>query len=128
MLRTLALISTHLFQQEQVSFLRSVPGLEVLPPVCSPQEFWSAACRLRPDLAILDESLFLDPNLATLHQLKAQFPAMFCLVIAGRTQQIAPAIAAGADRVLLRGFSAREFFQAVAALQSPHPPSTPDEA
>ncbi len=124
MLRTLALISTHLFQQEQVSFLRSVPGLEILPPVCSPQELWAAACRLQPDLAILDESLFLDPDLATLRRLKAQFPGLICLVIAGRTQQIEPAIAAGADRVLLRGFSAREFFLAVASFQ----PSTPNEA
>ena len=113
MFKTLVLLAANRYHQEQISFLRSVPGLELLEPTETPQAFWQALCLQHPNLVILDESIFLDPDLALLARLKSVFPEIACMVFAERFQQMERAAAAGADCVLLRGFSAKEFFHAL---------------
>ncbi len=113
MLKTLILIASQLHRQEQISFLESIPELELLEPACDFQSFWEALCSQHPDLVIFDESLFAEPGLQPLRRLKAEYPETACIVFAGKYQQMAQAAAAGADHVLLRGFSAKEFFLAL---------------
>lgn len=118
MLKTLILITANRYRQEQISFLRSVPDLDLLEPVETPQAFWQALASQPPDLVILDESLFSDPGPALLARLKKEYPKITCLVFAEKYQQIEAATAAGADRVLLRGFSAKEFFRVLGEIHS----------
>ena len=113
MLKTLILIASQLHRQEQISFLESIPELDLLQPADDLQSFWDALCSHHPDLVIFDESLFAEPGLLPLRRLKAEFPETACLVFAQKYQQVEQAVAAGADRVLLRGFSATEFFSAL---------------
>ncbi len=110
MLKTLILIPSHLHRPEQISFLKSIPELDLLEPARNLQSFWEALYTHHPDLVIFDESLFAEPGLQPLRRLKAEFPETACLVFARKYQQMDQAAAAGADRVLLRGFSAKEFF------------------
>ncbi len=118
MLKTLTLIASQLHRQEQISFLESIPELDLLEPANNLQSFWDALYSHHPDLVIFDESLFLEPGLQPLRRLKAEYPGTACLVLAGKYQQMEQAAAAGADRVLLRGFSAKEFFLALADIHN----------
>jgi DNA-binding response OmpR family regulator len=118
MLKTLVLITANRYRQEQISFLRSVPDLDLLEPVETLQAFWQTLSAQRPDLVILDEVLFSDSGLGLFVRLKSEFPEIISLVFAEKYQQIQVATTAGADRVLLRGFSAKEFFVTIGEIHS----------
>ena len=113
MLKTLVLLASNRYRQAQISFLQSVPELDLLEPAEDSQTFWQILYNQHPDLVILDESIFGDPDLALLTRLKRAFPQIACLVFAEKHQHMERASAAGANRVLLRGFSAKEFFHAL---------------
>jgi hypothetical protein len=48
---------------------------------------------------------------AALHAIRSRMPGACCVTFIGSPQQMGGARAAGADRVLLAGFSAAEFFE-----------------
>ncbi|MBN1487506.1 MAG: hypothetical protein JW981_07685 [Anaerolineae bacterium] len=80
-------------------FLRSLPGLELL----------DGADLLGAELLIFDAYMPGYSNWSQLCQAKARLSAKWCIAIVSEPQQITYAYAAGADHVLLVGFSAAEF-------------------
>lgn len=61
-----------------------------------------------PDLILMDMDLDHNGSLETLHALKAEAPLIPCLVIISNARQLRMARNAGADGMLLRGFSSVE--------------------
>jgi len=96
--------------------LSAIPGLDALEPA---DDGASALDRLkshRPDLVILDSSLSEGEMCTTLRQIKGQWPDVRCLVVADTPQQGRAVEAAGADAVLVEGFSAALLSTAIKAL------------
>ena len=66
-----------------------------------------------PDLIIVDASTPTAGVGKLLQEVKDRLPAARCVALVSSLQQSAATLAAGADRVLLAGFSAAEFFQII---------------
>jgi DNA-binding NarL/FixJ family response regulator len=66
-----------------------------------------------PDLVILDTQLFEEASAAFLHAIQDASNRARCIVVADRIGQFGPLLDAGADKVLLKGFSAAELRAAV---------------
>jgi CheY-like chemotaxis protein len=98
-----------------LSFLKSIPDLElldapggILPSGVPRSDGFNVNV---VDLIIFD---ILSPdydNWAEVGDIKAQLPRACCITLVVSPQQMALAQAAGADQVLLTGFSAPEFFR-----------------
>jgi DNA-binding NarL/FixJ family response regulator len=92
--------------------------LETMPGVVTDRAGdGAAALRMvveqHPDLVLLDTNLPGEPGWGVLEQIKAQQPQTRCLVLAGSILQRQAAQAAGADGVLLKGFSTAELFATI---------------
>jgi DNA-binding NarL/FixJ family response regulator len=96
--------------------LSAIPGMDALEPA---DDGASALDRLkshRPDLVILDSSLSEGAVCTTLRQIKGQWPDVRCIVVAASPQQGHAMKAAGADAMLVEGFSAALLSTAIKAL------------
>jgi len=71
-----------------------------------------------PDFVLMDTDLDLGGSLETLRELKATSPRIPCLVIVGSARQQSLARRAGADGMLLRGFSSMELAGEIGRLMS----------
>lgn len=69
-----------------------------------------------PDLILMDSNLDKNGTLETLQALKAELPRIPCLVIVSNAKQQMTALNAGADGMLLRGFSSAELAGAIRRL------------
>jgi len=100
-------------QRELLAFLRSVPGLEL---ICSPlniSEGTLPLCLPAADLLIWDIPAHDYADWSILKDTKSQFPTARCLALVSSPRQIERAMAYGAERALLAGFSTIEFFEAL---------------
>ena len=70
----------------------------------------------RPDLVLLDFSLTGDEIRAMLRQIKAGSGQTKCLVLADDAEEGQIAEAAGADAILIKGFTAQKFIKTVRRL------------
>jgi len=113
-LKTLVLATPGTLCHELLTFLRSVPNLALLD---SGDGRLPAFLPERPDLVVLDASLPGASGIELLQALRRRIPGTRCILMVGSPSQMAEAVAAGADRVLLVGFSAAEFFQILEELQ-----------
>ena len=111
MFKAIVLSTTGAPRQELLAFLTSVAGLKLLlgDGACIP-------AAETPELIILDAGARkIDPT-TQLRQLKARLPDALCIVLVNSQWQCKAAWDAGADCVLLTGFSALEFRQALERL------------
>ncbi|MFP4394520.1 MAG: hypothetical protein ACLFTI_04570 [Anaerolineales bacterium] len=93
---------------ELLAFLKSIPDLELLDAPMIATELDGS----RPiDLLIFDAHAPHFDNWAELRNIKARAPQACCLTLVSAPRQMALAQAAGADHVLLAGFSTPEFFK-----------------
>ena len=100
-MKTLALATTGPLRQSMLSFLKSVPDLEILPG----QTLQTAS------LVVLEMNGTPEQDRVVLQRLAGEMPAARFLVVAHSLRQLEAALAAGVDRALLIGFSATEFFE-----------------
>lgn len=99
-------------RQELFAFLESVSILKLVNGPEAP-----VACPLpRADMLIFDVLAAQAVDWVVLRTLKGQLPEARCVIVVGSPQQVRRAISAGADQVLLSGFSATEFMMALAAV------------
>lgn len=91
-------------RHELLSFLRAVPSLNLLSPQIDEG---------LPDLVVLDASEPSPDDAALLRRLRTRMPTAHSIALVSSPRQMAEMREAGADRVLLAGFSAAEFFQAL---------------
>jgi len=98
---------------ELLAFLKSIPDLELFDAPVGDWPLGSAEFDgSRPiDLLIFDAHAPNFDNWAELWDIKARAPQACCLALLSAPRQMALAQAAGADRVLLTGFSTPEFFK-----------------
>lgn len=101
---------------ELLLFLKSVPGLALLN---GSRPIPSLADRPAPELVIIDASAPGSDGATLLRELRRQLPTVRFLVLVGSLGQSSSALANGADRVLLTGFSTAEFFEALNELSLP---------
>lgn len=113
MLSTLVLATTGNPRPELLSFLKSAPDLEL---VHAPLETANPPTSQTPDLVVLDASIPGSDDAGLLRGLKAQMPKARYLVLISSMSQSELLVTAGADRVLLVGFSAAEFFEVLTDL------------
>lgn len=66
-----------------------------------------------PDLVFLDSHLFGVASAEFVRAIKQERPHVYCVVVADRLGQFQPMLDAGADKVLLKGFSAAELSETV---------------
>ncbi|MGC9400245.1 MAG: hypothetical protein ACP5HM_14075 [Anaerolineae bacterium] len=118
MLTTLLLSAGGVPRYELRAFLRAVPGLRLVS---------GAEAGATPDLLILDASTTERDVCAWLSRSRRQYPAARCLALVSSPQQLAEAQMAGAEQVLLAGFSAAEFFQTLDKLLSKESPRGPHQ-
>lgn len=120
MLTTWVVTSGDKPRPELLSFLKSIPDLELLdaPVGILPSDVPRADGF---NVNVVDLIIFdiLSPdydNWAEVGDIKAQLPRACCITLVVSPQQMAGAGAAGTDRTLLAGFSAAEFFEMLQGL------------
>ncbi|HNT77658.1 MAG TPA: hypothetical protein PKH77_21810 [Anaerolineae bacterium] len=113
MLKTIVFAPAGPFRQELLAFVKSIPELDLAGVALDLPELQATAARCAPRLVILADGADFAPVATALRQLKQYTPPLLCLVLAENRQQIQQAVAAGADGVLLRGFSTEEFLTAL---------------
>jgi DNA-binding NarL/FixJ family response regulator len=101
-------------RQELLAFLKSISELDLANAAADPDELQKAMEQFSPQLLILAGSGSFTPVAEALAQLKRNAAPIPCLVLAENRQQIQQALAAGADHILLKGFSTQEFLAALA--------------
>jgi DNA-binding response OmpR family regulator len=72
----------------------------------------------RPDLVIVDASLSGQDITEFVRTMRRAWNGVRCLAVADRLGQFQPLLDAGADRVLLKGFSAAELAEAIKQLSN----------
>jgi CheY-like chemotaxis protein len=83
----------------------------------------AAIAKGQPDLIILDSHLFAEDTAAVVRAVKQECNGAHCVVVVDKLGQFRPILDAGADRVLLKGFSAADL---AAALERPTSPPLAD--
>lgn len=76
----------------------------------------SANCQ--PALVLVDGDLLNGQASNEIRKIKSRWPAARCLVLASSVQTLLEVRNAGADRVLVKGFSATSFLESILALAS----------
>ena len=97
-------------QESLRTLLNAIPKFEIVE---AENGFWPPVDRVAksmPDLVLLDFGLPAPEAAAALEWIKANWSSARCLVLVNTAQQKLAAKTAGADGVLLKGFSAAEFF------------------
>lgn len=113
MLKAIVLATTGAPRQELLAFLKSISGLELLDLPGGGAPLPAAE---QPELIVLDAGAREDDPVGPLRQLKTRLPDALCVVLVSSEWQRRAAWDAGADRVLLTGFSALEFRRALDGL------------
>jgi DNA-binding NarL/FixJ family response regulator len=98
------------------AMLDSFPSLETVAVVDDGPSALEAIQSGRPDLIILDAHLFDDGTADLVWAIKQEGNGAQCIVVADRLGQFQLLLDAGADMVLLKGFSAAELRIAVEQL------------
>ena len=98
------------------AMLDSFPTLETVAVVDDGRSALEAIESGRPDLAILDAHWFDEGTADLIRAVKQEWNGTRCIVVAEGLGQFQPLLDAGADSVLLRGFSAAELRAAVEQL------------
>jgi DNA-binding NarL/FixJ family response regulator len=98
------------------AMLDSFPSLETVAVVDDGPSALEAIRSERPDLVILDAHLFDEGMADLIRAIKQGCNGARCIVVADRLGQFQPLLDAGADTVLLKGFSAAELRAAVEQL------------
>jgi DNA-binding NarL/FixJ family response regulator len=96
--------------------LDSFPDLETVAMVEDGPAALETIRRRRPDLVILDAHSFDEGTADLIRVAKQGRNGIHCIVVAESLRQFQPLLDAGADTVLLRGFSAAELRKAVEQL------------
>ncbi len=110
-------------QESLRTLLNAVPKFEVVEPQgegCPPLK---SVTEREPDLVLLDFGLPAPEVIQSLAWIKANWSSTHSLVLANTARQQLAAKAAGADEVLLKGFSVAEFFAALHGLLGSKVPS-----
>ena len=94
------------------TLLNSLPGLEVQHAV---KGHWPSPgyCDQKTDLVLLDCGRPDGELMADLAWIRTNWPLTRCIVLADRACQLQAALSAGADAVLLKGYSIGEFFKTI---------------
>jgi len=90
--------------------LTAIPRAQVMDPAGDGVSALRAVAEHHPALVLLDTNLPDSQVWTLLEQVKAQWPQVQCLVLADNRQQRQTAQTAGADRVLIKGCPAKEFY------------------
>lgn len=108
MLKTLVVTAAGAPRPELISFLRSIPGVELLEP---PDGGFPLYLTEIPDLVVLDNTVTGSGCRELLAEVSSRIPGACCVALVSSSRQMVEALTSGADRVLLGGFSAAEFLQ-----------------
>ncbi len=100
--------------------LTAIPRAKVMDPANDSAATLRVVAKHQPALILLDTNLPDYQVWTLLKQLKAQWPQVQCLVLADNRQQRQTAQAAGADRVLIKGCPAKEFYANINGMLSRH--------
>lgn len=95
------------------AMLESFLALETVAVVEDGASALEAVRSGQPDLVILDTHLFGEDTEDSVRAIKQERNGIHCIVVAERLAQFQPILDAGADKVLLKGFSAAELSAAV---------------
>jgi DNA-binding NarL/FixJ family response regulator len=109
--------------------LRTFPGIADLILTDSLDSGCELVVRHKPSLVIVDADDKLEEECQSLKRVLASYAASRCLVIAKSLAQAAKAKEAGADAILLQGFSTNTLYQTLVSLEViPESRSTRDPA
>jgi DNA-binding NarL/FixJ family response regulator len=98
--------------------LRTVPGIETVGSADDSSSALRIISDLCPALVLLDTNLPGEDTVTVLRRLQADACRPRCLVLADTRQQQRDAMAAGADAVLLKGYTTTRLFQVIQTLTS----------
>ncbi len=98
------------------AMLDSFPSLETVAVVDDGPSALEAIRSGRPGLVILDTYLFDEGTADLVRAIKQGWNGTDCIVVADSLRHFQPLLDAGADKVLLKGFSAAELRAAVEQL------------
>ena len=96
----------------------SFPALETVAIADESPAALEAIRSEQPDTVILDADLLNEGTADWVAAIKQEWNGVRCVVVAERLAQFQPLLDAGADKVLLRGFTAAELFNAISRLPS----------
>jgi DNA-binding response OmpR family regulator len=95
------------------TLLLAIPEITDVRQVDSTSSALRALETLGPDLVLLDAEAFVETVWALLGQVRAKAPDCRCIVLVCSVHQRQRALAAGADAVLVKGFTAAQLSAAV---------------
>jgi DNA-binding response OmpR family regulator len=104
-----------------LALLDSLPGLQTVYHADDIAAAGGALTRAAPQLLILDWDLWNPEAEALLRAARAQAPHLYCLSLVGGESQQAAAWKAGAEAVLVKGFSVRDLEAVVRRCAALHP-------
>lgn len=88
------------------ALLATIPGLGIVGQADDSSSALKMVTERHPTLVLLDSSLPDDEVKAVVRQIKAHWPQIRCIVLAGNAEQQQIAKRAGVDDVLLKGYPA----------------------
>jgi DNA-binding NarL/FixJ family response regulator len=100
------------------TMLASIVDLDVVAVVEDSPSALEVIESQRPDLVIVDASLSGQDIAEFVRTMRRAWNGVRCLAVADRLGQFQPLLDAGADRVLLKGFSAAELAEAIKQLSN----------
>ena len=87
------------------ALLRTIPEIEIAGQADCESQALALIAQLHPALVLLDSSLVFREQLPAIIQIKDGYPHIGCIVLVENVQQQSAAREAGADIVLIKGFS-----------------------
>ena len=104
------------FRDSLRALLAAAPQIKAVNKVDDASSALRAVAEHHPDLVLLDGSLSSNEIWTVLRQIKVEQPQTRCIVLGDNGRQQQEARAAGADAILIKGFSATKLFQVIERL------------
>ena len=117
-----------LMRNSLVSYLRTISGITILPPMDDASSTLQAVRALRPDVVVADVNLSETSVLSLVQQLRKEPSKPNCIVLADSVQQKKLFNTAGASSVLLKGFLDERLKEAVLRIQPNDKPPVASDA
>jgi len=102
------------------SLLRTLPEIEIIAEIKFPSVLLKMGGEMKPDLILLDASLFGEDILKAIIKINEEWPHTQCVVLVENSQHYQALYDAGVDLVVQQGFPATKLVAVIEELLSAH--------
>lgn len=114
-MKTVLVVAPGLLKISLTAYLHMLPEVELLPVEVTCDQAYRAAVEYQPDVMVMDLNLADPAMVDQLHQIRAQFPNMNCILLTDGISQRDLALSHGAWRALIKGLINNQLEEAILA-------------